>query len=88
VVAKDAIAVTFASLERSLLPMHMGSAKYFHASELVPIPAPALESWCGLLSQKRAVRLTQVVRFGDGGATIDYRVNDAALPNSLERSTA
>jgi hypothetical protein len=88
VVAKGAAAVTFASLERSLLPMHMGSAKYFHASELVPIASPTLDSWCELLSAKRTARLTQIVRFGADGVTIEQRVNEATLPIPLERSTA
>ncbi|MFP5355213.1 MAG: hypothetical protein ACLGIK_08690 [Gemmatimonadota bacterium] len=87
VVPDGEVRVTFASLERSLLPVHMGSAKYFHANELAPIALPALTGWAEALSAGRAGALSQVIAFGDGAATHTHEVGIAPPTAPKERST-
>lgn len=71
--------VTFASLERSLLPVHMGSAKYFHANELDAVALPSLDGWAEALSAGRSVTLSQVLGFGGGAVRHQHQVTPAAL---------
>lgn len=74
--------VTFASLERSLLPVHMGSAKYFHANELDAVPLPSLDGWGEALSAGQPVTLTQVIGFGGGAVQHEHQITPAALGNT------
>ncbi len=66
--------VTFASLERSLLPVHMGSAKYFHANELDAVSLPSLEGWSEALSAGQAVTLSQTIGFGGGAVVHEHQI--------------
>ena len=88
-VAPDmSVRVTFATLERSLLPMHMGSAKYFHTNELIGLAPPILDGWCSALSSGRPARLTQVIDFGeDGTVRVDRRADLLAGGSPLTDST-
>lgn len=70
--------VTFASLERSLLPVHMGSAKYFHANELDALLLPALEGWSEALTAGRPVTLSQTIGFADGGVVHEHQIGPAS----------
>ncbi|MEP7381802.1 MAG: ABC transporter permease, partial [Gemmatimonadota bacterium] len=67
--------VTFASLERSLLPIHMGSAKYFHANELVAISLPTLSGWSEALSAGRSVSLSQTIGFVGGEVSHEHQID-------------
>lgn len=82
VIPDGAQRVTFASLERSLLPVHMGSAKYFHANELDAVPLPSLEGWSEALSAGQPVTLRQVIEFGSGGVQHEHQITPAALGGS------
>jgi hypothetical protein len=92
IVPTEATSVTFVSLERSLLPMHMGSAKYFHANELEVIPLPSLAGWTEALSSGSPVTLSQVIGFADGGVSHEHQIGvtrHSATPTaSKERSSA
>ena len=93
VVPHESVRVTFASLERSLLPMHMGSAKYFHSNELVTLDPPVLDGWSEALSSGRPAMLTQVVVFGDGRSvsierTTERRAGLSPLSDLKERTPA
>jgi len=93
VVPQERVRVTFTSLERSLLPMHMGSAKYFHTNELSSVAPPILEGWCEALSSGRPARLTQMIVFGDGGRVsieriAERRVGLSPLTDLKERTLA
>jgi hypothetical protein len=79
--------VTFATLERSLLPVHMGSAKYFHANELAPITLPALTGWTEALSAGKAATLRQVIAFGDRAVSHSHELGVAPRTAPKERST-
>ena len=87
VVPDESRAVTFASLERSLLPIHMGSAKYFHANELATLSLPSLDEWVEALSAGRSVALSQVIGFADGKVSHQHQVGLAPRLASKERST-
>jgi hypothetical protein len=92
IVPDEASAVTFVSLERSLLPMHMGSAKYFHANELEVVSLPMLEGWAEALSVGSPVTLSQVIGFANGGVSHEHQVgvtrHSAPPTASKERSPA
>jgi hypothetical protein len=92
IVPDEAVRVAFVSLERSLLPMHMGSAKYFHANELEVIDLPALEGWTDALSAGSPVRLSQAIGFGGAAVSHDHQLDVTRLPAprpaSKERSPA
>ncbi|MEO6444508.1 MAG: hypothetical protein ABIZ91_05035 [Gemmatimonadaceae bacterium] len=93
VVPQDDLRVTFASLERSLLPMHMGSAKYFHASELIHLAPAPLDGWTGTLSAGQPCRLRQVITFGaDHVVRVErstgHHMIGLPLTDTKERTTA
>lgn len=77
--------VTSVSLERSLLPVHMGSAKYFHANELEVLPRPALDGWVAALNAGSSVGLTQVIGFVNGAVTYRHDAGGAPHEDSRER---
>lgn len=89
VVVRDAVTpdaahrVTFATLERSLLPIHMGSAKYFHANELTSLSLPSLDGWSDALSAGRSVALSQVIRFTDDAVWHEHELGGAAPAPSV-----
>lgn len=87
VVPDGAERVTFVTLERSLLPVHMGSAKYFHANELAPVTLPALAGWAEALSAGKAATLRQVIAFGDRAVSHSYELGVAPRTAPKERST-
>ncbi len=76
--------VTSVSLERSLLPVHMGSAKYFHANELVVIPRPTLDGWVATLNAGSAAGLTQVIGFQDAAVTYRHEAGPAPREDSRD----
>lgn len=80
--------VTFATLERSLLPVHMGSAKYFHANELASVSLPSLDGWSDALSAGQRVTLSQVINFAS--VTVEHRqeLGGASSAPSLAASRA
>jgi len=55
------------ALSRSFLPIHMGSAKYFHPSELIPLPEAPVKGMVRELNEKRRARCEFTVRFSDTG---------------------
>ncbi len=55
------------ALPRSFLSIHMGSAKYFHPSELVAVPEAPLHGMAGELNKKRMARCEFTLRFSDAG---------------------
>ena len=88
VVPDEAHRVTFASLERSLLPIHMGSAKYFHANELTSVSLPSLDGWSDALSAGRPVTLSQVISFAAGAVQHRQEHVGASAAPSLAASRA
>ncbi|MEO7964181.1 MAG: hypothetical protein ABIT38_09775, partial [Gemmatimonadaceae bacterium] len=84
----DSVRVTFASLERSLLPIHMGSAKYFHANELSPLPPVSLDGWAAELSAGRSTSLRQVIGFSEDGVVHSHDVGIATRTAVMERPSA
>lgn len=78
--------VTACSLERSLLPFHMGSAKYFQASELQSWPFPALAGWPARLSEGHRMTLSQHITFTPSGVDIRHADDDAAPARPLEHA--
>jgi len=88
VVPDGAGGVTFASLERTLLPIHMGSAKYFHTSDLADLHLPKLAGWEGALSGGRSAALTQVLGFAGAESTHEVRTGDPVRTHPRERTTA
>lgn len=74
--------VTFVALERSLLPIHMGSAKYFHANELADLALPALDGWKAALNAGKASTLTQDIGIGGEGAAHRYQAGGAPTRES------
>ncbi len=80
--------VTFASLERSLLPVHMGSAKYFHANELTSLPQVVLSGWATALSAGKAASLSQVIAFTEEGVFHSHDLGHAVQRVSGEHSNA
>jgi len=88
VVPAGATRVAWVSLERDLLPRHMGSAKYFHAHELATGSLPALDGWAEALSAGRPASLAQEIEFGERGGP--FRHSAGSLPRTAtgERTTA
>ncbi len=87
----DGERVQAVSLERTLLPVHMGSAKYFHANELAELPRPGLDGWVATLNAGAPAGLTQVIGFVDGAVTYRHEAGVAPHEDSMdtkERSTA
>jgi hypothetical protein len=80
--------VTFASLERSLLPVHMGSAKYFTTNELSAVQPPQLDGWVEALTRGVPAVLSQVIAFADGTVTSRHEVGAAPRTAPRERPTA
>ncbi len=56
------------ALPRSLTSIHMGSAKYFHASELDDLPAPDLRPVAAALHRERTAKLEFSITFPAAGA--------------------
>ena len=61
------VLVETAALPRSFTAIHMGSAKYFHASELIPIPEVPLHGMVRELNERRVARCELTLRFSDTG---------------------
>lgn len=80
--------VTFASLERSLLPVHMGSAKYFTFNELSAVQPPHLDGWVEALNRGVPAVLSQVIAFANGVVTSRHEVGAAPRTVPMERHTA
>jgi hypothetical protein len=55
------------ALPRGWTPIHMGSAKYFYASDLTPTPGQDLESARGSLNRSGSARTGNVVHFESSG---------------------
>ncbi|MDX1577928.1 MAG: hypothetical protein R3266_05565 [Gemmatimonadota bacterium] len=55
------------SLPGSLTAIHMGSAKYFHPSELAETPRPPLDGLAGALRRDRTVEIAFTLRFPEDG---------------------
>lgn len=55
------------ALPRSLLAIHMGSAKYFYSSELIPLPGAPVQGMVRELNERRLARCKFALRFFDTG---------------------
>src|SRR5262249_35106265 len=66
-----AAAIRSIELTRSFTPIHMGSAKYFHRSELEDPPVPLMSDEAARLNTGAAVDREFTVRFTNAGAELD-----------------
>ena len=76
------VVVETAALPRSFTAIHMGSAKYFYASELIPLPEVPLHRMVQELNERRVARCEFTLRFSDTGGPELY-----SGPSAKERET-
>ncbi len=75
--------VNTVTLPRALTGIHMGSAKYFHPSELMPVPEPPVSAMAAELNRTGKARCEFTLQFlPEGGATLMAGDSTSAEPAS------
>ncbi len=75
------------ALPRSFMAIHMGSAKYFHPSELEPIPQVAVNGMAGELNRGGVAKIEFTLRFSPTGGP-QLRVGGATLRTESQQVEA